>query len=51
MRTALADASEANMLLETTDYDEKSDFYDVLKKDGIKAALEWRRKLVFGKSD
>ena len=51
MRTALADASEANMLLETTDYDEKSDFYDVLKKDGIKAALEWRRELVLGKSD
>jgi hypothetical protein len=39
------------MLRETTDYDEKSDFYDVLKKDGIKAALEGSRKLVFGKSD
>ena len=25
--------------------------YDVLKKDGIKAALEWRRNLVFGKND
>ena len=51
MRSALADASEANMLLETTEYDEKSEFYTVLKKEGIKAALEWRRNLVFGKND
>ena len=51
MRSALDDASEANMLLETTDYDEKTEFYDILKKEGIKAALEWRRSLVFGKSD
>ena len=51
MRSALDDASEANMLLETTDYDEKTEFYDILKKEGIKAALEWRRNLVFGKGD
>ena len=51
MRSALNDASEANMLLETTDYDEKTEFYDILKKEGIKAALEWRRSLVFGKGD
>jgi enoyl-CoA hydratase len=51
MRSALADASEANMLLETTEYNEKSEFYTVLKKEGIKAALEWRRNLVFGKND
>ena len=51
MRSALDDASEANMLLETTDYDEKTEFYDILKKEGIKAALEWRRSLVFGKGD
>jgi len=51
MRSALNDASEANMLLETTDYDEKTEFYDILKKEGIKEALEWRRNLVFGKDD
>ena len=51
MRSALDDASEANMLLETTDYDEKTEFYDILKKEGIKSALEWRRSLVFGKGD
>ena len=49
MRSALDDASEANMLLETTDYDEKTEFYVILKEEGIKRALEWRRNRVLDK--
>ena len=42
LRAALAQALEIDVLIESTDSPEKSEFEAVLKRDGAKAALAWR---------
>jgi enoyl-CoA hydratase len=44
MRKALLDAFEADIAIETAESDEAKKFYEVLHKEGIKSAIEWRRE-------
>jgi enoyl-CoA hydratase len=42
MRDALKHALDLDIAIETTETDESRQFNDILKKDGAKAAIEWR---------
>ena len=46
MRKALLDAFEADIAIETAESDEAKKFYEVLHKEGIKSAIEWRKEHV-----
>ena len=49
MREALLDGLEADVLLETSQSDEAKQFNKILDKEGLKAALAWRRSTVLKK--
>lgn len=49
MREALLDGLEADILLETSQSDEAKQFNEILDKEGLKAALAWRRSTVLKK--
>ena len=49
MREALLDGLEADVLLETSQSDEAKQFNEILDKEGLKAALAWRRSTVLKK--
>jgi enoyl-CoA hydratase len=49
MREALLDGLEADILLETSQSDEAKQFNEILDKEGLKAALAWRRSSVLKK--
>lgn len=49
MRAALLDGLEADILLETSQSDEAKQFNEILDKEGLKAALAWRRSSVLKK--
>jgi enoyl-CoA hydratase len=49
MRAALLDGLEADILLETSQSDEAKQFNEILDKEGLKAALAWRRSTVLKK--
>ena len=49
MREALLDGLEADILLETSQSDEAKQFNEILDKEGLKAALAWRRSRVLKK--
>ena len=49
MRAALLDGLEADILLETSQSDEAKQFNKILDKEGLKAALAWRRSTVLKK--
>lgn len=49
MREALLDGLEADVLLETSQSDEAKKFNEILDKEGLKAALAWRRSTVLKK--
>ena len=49
MREALLDGLEADVLLETSQSDEAKQFNKILDKEGLKAALAWRRGTVLKK--
>jgi len=49
MREALLDGLEADILLETSKSDEAKQFNEILDKEGLKAALAWRRSTVLKK--
>jgi enoyl-CoA hydratase len=43
LRAALEEALETDVLVESTDSPEKREFAEVMGRDGVKAALAWRR--------
>jgi enoyl-CoA hydratase len=46
MREALKHALELNIAIETTETEESRQFNEILKNEGVKAAIDWRdRKL------
>ena len=49
MREALLDGLEADVLVETSQSDEAKQFNKILDKEGLKAALAWRRSTVLKK--
>jgi enoyl-CoA hydratase len=44
MRQAMLQALELDVLVETTETPESREFNEVLRRDGVKAALAWRAR-------
>jgi len=51
MRRALQDALACDIQIETTDTAESTAFKEILRKDGLKAALSWRASRVTGRKN